>query len=514
MAFVLSIGGAAKDIKAGSLRISWPANGRATAAFTVLSTGATQYRPSLDAEVLITQDGDRIFGGLVDRPRESGLLGGKAGPEIATEISAADFNVYAERRYVYAPKDSPIAAGTLKAQLTTLVADYLAVYGVTLDAGQVDGPTMPEHDYNYTQLDDVLNEWATITAKFGEPYVWRIDAFKVLRMYQPSTAFAPWSLSGDALSDVIGDVTVEQSRDKRNANRVIVLVAPQTQLDRVESFTGDGSTTSFNLQYSVLSARGYVTNAGTVESFGDDVQYPIVPGDTTWTLDRTTGVLTTSGAAPGVGETVSFQFDGQFNGTAIAEDVSAATDPLEKVIKLDAVPPDTTIQAIADGELAKSIYPTKTVRYSTLRAGLRPGMAQNITITRRSINTTSVISEISIRDKFKDRLVYDVTCTIDGSQTNATKTYRQTYKQWNADTRGSATMVAPTPTANSGATVGPAAPNRAVQWNNNGAFGGDASFIFYTDENSVICGDACSITAASFESCSINGQDNHITDPA
>jgi hypothetical protein len=52
-----------------------------------------------------------------------------------------------------------------------------------------------------------------------------------------------------------------------------------------------------------------------------------------------------------------------------------------------------------------------------------------------------------------------------------------------------------------------------VQSNQGGAFYGKASFHFKAAGNSVVIGDGSTITAASFDSCFIAGQNCHITDP-
>jgi len=503
----LSIGGASQSYRVGSLDISRMVNGRCTASFAVRSNDGT-YRPAQDAEVLITEDGTRIFGGLVDGTTETSTLGANMGAyeAISTRVNAVDFNAYAERRYV---KDD-IAAGTLKAALQFLVTNYLSVYGVTLDGSQVNGPTLDALTYDFKLVTDVLNDLMTLTAKVGEAYVWRIDEFKVLKAFQPSTSAAPFDIvDGDGNS--VGDVTV--TPDKHHyANRVIVQVPGKTEANRIERFTGDGSTTTYTLEYTPTQLYGYVTGDEATNLY-ETLTTTDFAGTATWTYDADANTITRSSASP-VGAEIAIRFDGVFNGVGDAQDASWTTNPIERLVRIESLPTNETAQSYAEGLLAKFLAASETVTYQTFGSGLRVGQSQTITVAQRNLDTTAVITEIRSKDYGKggSRLFHTVTVT---AGEYSQEGWLEGYKLWAGDTGGNALPAVST--AGEGTpslTGGPAQPNRSVQFNKDNQFGGDASFIFYTDENSVICGDSCSITAASFESCSINGQDNHITDPS
>lgn len=504
MAVVITIAGVTKTVKKGSLRISQTANGRTTASFAVLSTDGS-YRAALDAEAIVTEGGTRILGGLIDHPSEKGLLQG-ASAAIETSVNVVDFNAYAERRFV----NETIVEGTLKAALTTLVANYLTGYGVTLDAGQVTGPTLPELTYDYRKMTEVLDELATLTADAGEPFVWRIDAFKVLRMYQPSTTAAPFDIIGNAPSEVMGDIEVEETRDQY-ANRIIVKTPSKTEMNRVETFTGDGATTAFPLQYTLFASRGYVTSAGVFETLAI---LPATGG--TWSFDPDTNTLT-RGSAPAAGATITFAFDGTFTGQGLAEDAGeiASVGIWEKVVSVDSVPSDTTAQALAEAYLARSLPVTKKVKYRTLQTGLTVGQTQTITVPRRNIDVTAAISDIVIRDFDPRQLARDVTAIIDAAQTNLGRGWRDVYKQWSGDKSGASTAIAAATTPGTGTPPGgPAGPDTAGQFNNAGVFGGSGQFTFDDDTDCMLVGGGgSSITAGDPRSCQVFGYNNHITDP-
>lgn len=156
----------------------------------------------------------RIFGGNVTTPIESGINGLPITP-INTRIEASDFNSLIDRRYITAS----IPAGTLKAALL-VVEPYLTTYGVSLDPAQVDGPSLPALEYGQVRAADVMTELATLSG-----YLWEIDYDKILRMRQPGSTSAPFTITaGDG--NTVGDVTVAPTRRGAGtvyANRVIVV---------------------------------------------------------------------------------------------------------------------------------------------------------------------------------------------------------------------------------------------------------------------------------------------------
>lgn len=206
MAYVLTINAVTKTIQPGWV-ISAPTNGVGNMRCSVVSADGS-YVPDLDQEIILTDSSVRIFGGFVNNMLERGL-GNIGATPITSEVSAIDFNSIATH-YV---AGGGFAAGTLKAALLILVAQMT---GVTLDAGQVTGPTLPAVDYTGWKFNDILDQLGT----YSGGYIWEIDYNKVLRMYLPGAHAAPFNVAaGDG--NTIGDVKVEWAR-QNYANRVIV----------------------------------------------------------------------------------------------------------------------------------------------------------------------------------------------------------------------------------------------------------------------------------------------------
>lgn len=498
MLFDVTIAGVSKAIQARSFSMSETANGLTSVRFSVISESGT-YRPAIDDDVQISINGVVKFGGLLDRPTEKGLASGSK-PGIVTEISATDYTQFFQRRII---PDGGFPAGYTLGQALTALDAWVTPFGASLDPAQDAGPVLPLLVYKYKDVLAVLNELTTVTGGLGEPYVLKMSPTKVWGMYQASTVAAPFDVLTDNPPQVVGDITIE-SRREGYANRIYLRTPQKSESAREETFTGDGATTTFTPQYTVTKTYGYVTSADVFETLNYGV------GDAaTWTFDAASNGFTRT-SAPALGETVTIKFDGVYTGTATAEDPSVYTDPWERVVDIDDVPNDTTLQALADAELAKRLPLVRSVKYVTFEDGLAVGQQQTINVPRRNINQTGIITDINTRDVGKDVLQREVTVLFD-AQNNLGKSYRDTVKKWNDTGSGASSMAAAVVGAGTPVGVGPGGPDTAVQFNNAGKFGGKSTFTFLKDQNSVVAGGGgSSITATTFESCQVFGYNCHI----
>lgn len=430
--YVVTIAGVTKTLK-GGLSISETANGRNKLSASVFSASGA-YRPAVGAEVLVSEDGTRIFGGNIDTPSEAGV-GGWGVSDIVTTISAVDFNAVADRRFIA----ETIPAGTLKAALIR-VATYLAANGVTLDPAQVTGPTLAEIPFDYVTVTAALNQLSALTN--GE-YVWEIDYFKILRMVQASSTAAPFNVV-DGDRHAIGDITVEPTAGFY-ANRVIVRFSAEARtayayltttgnFANAEHVTIGGQTYTF--QTTLVDAADNVLIGATADDTLNNLIAAITHGPGAGTLYGTATAANASATAyllrPGAmiakaltagaggNSTVStevvanaewvteggtavttFQLgaDASLTNTVQANDLTeqGIQGLWEQVISEPSVFDTTIAQALADSYLAKAIAKPKRVRYKTAQTGIHPGMTQTITIAARNLTGTYVITDVLIR---------------------------------------------------------------------------------------------------------------------
>lgn len=357
----------------GTLRIGAAANARNTLAMTVASTTAT-YWPTLSSEIVVYEDATRLFGGYLTVGRTAGYQRMGLTP-LEHDLEAASFDGYAERRYV----TETIAGGTLKSFLQTL-DNYLTPYGVTLDAAQVNGPTLSAATYDTRLLKDVFDELALLSG-----YVWEIDASKTLRMFQPSATAAPFNLAAGDLSTV-GDVEVAPSQTAY-ANKVYLKIGTPVVVEKTETFTGTGAQSAWVLTYPLVLSRGYITVNGVFETLGIGA---------TWEYTAATNTITRTAAVTN-GHSIVIIYDAQFPMTLTAEDTAEQTARglYEVALSAPEVFDATVGQDLADQALAVRLLRPRTVRYTTLRTGdIKPGQTQTVTLPTRDLTGTWTLTDV------------------------------------------------------------------------------------------------------------------------
>jgi hypothetical protein len=419
------------------VNVQMAANAASTLSADVYSDNAA-FRPAIWDEVILWEEDVKLFAGLIDSIREQAESGW--GTNILTSIDCTDYGALLLRRYVTAT----FSAGTLKALLTTLVSDYLAVYGITLDAAQPDGPTLPALTFTRVRTDDVLNQIAALTSG----YVWQVTVDKTLLMAAPSSAAAPFDIAPDD-GHVVGDVQVSEERTDQYANTVTLVVNGAGTAEASQDFTSDGSQTSFVTDYPApnniqlrypnqLIVDGVVTEP---VSWGDQLPGAHWRWDwATHTLSADDGVtIPAGGKIVTIGQAIAFPFAV----TAQDDDAVAADGPVETILTVDDTMSLSAAHATAEAEVANRLARARTVTYLTRTRGLRVGQLQNITEPYRDLDDAFVLNELRLRLSSLDLGDYSVSAVERATQ----GTWRDTFKQWSGGSTNAAagSVAAPAP---------------------------------------------------------------------
>jgi hypothetical protein len=441
MALVVTIGGVTTTIDEGSLNIAATASGVDRLTCEVTSADGS-VRPAMDAELIVTLDGTRIFGGILDAPEEAGFQSVGLTP-ITTKVTAKDFNIYAEWRLVFLT----IPAGTLKAALTALLP-YLSGYGVTLDPAQVDGPSLPELTYNGKTVAEVFAHLEQLTEY---TFLRNISYAKVLGFYEIGLATAPFDVA-DGDSHVDGDVSIRPKRTGY-ANRVLVF-AGSGQSNVTRRVHADGVTRQWVLQgppavpgapfawTTWVIEEGYTIEDAAhrffllTDRYTSDPNWPGYWDDATltWELDATftwdagIGCPIVNGVIP-TGWYFDFTYLAQWPYIAQADDAAeqAARGVRELSISAADVFDLTVADAMADAELVRRLVSAvRIAKYATYDHGLAPGQVQAIAKSDRHVSANFLITDVVARDVFT-RMRYEVTA-IEGSIKQAS--WRDVYRSW------------------------------------------------------------------------------------
>lgn len=248
-AAVLSVGGSAREMVAGTLHVIQGLNGRSTLRAGVRSLDGS-YIPDQDDEVELEDDSANVlFRGLVSNPDQKWLVPGDA--PLITTIQADDFTALADRRLVTATTTGGVVA---RDAVDYLVTTYLATYGVTRDAGMGTGGTLGALTYRNATVTNVLNDITRLAASAG--WVWRIDEGKVLTAFAPGIGVlpCPWSITAGS-PKITGDITITRSRE-HYANRVILDYKDNTGAEAIATAEDTSEQTAHGIYEAVVQSPG------------------------------------------------------------------------------------------------------------------------------------------------------------------------------------------------------------------------------------------------------------------
>jgi hypothetical protein len=465
--------------------------GVSTLSCDVISVGSPVQRFGVFDVVTIVEDGVTIFAGNVTQTREKGFGGPNiydsgGAPQIVTTITAEDYNRIGERVTV----TETVAAGTtLTAFLTTLVSGYLTGLGVTLDPSQVTGPALPAMSFDLARASEVLSALSDATGG----YLWRIDYDKKLRMWLPGDLSAPFDIDEfDSPAKWTGDVEVETILGDNYANRVTVICAPVTEEAHYEDFTGDGTTDTWDVEWTVLQHRGYVTDdLAAAPDINKTLTTTPYAGSASWTFHPESQTLVREIGPLPLGQIARFTFKGTFAATATAEDAGeiAAHGLYEHVERRSDITTAAAAQALADEILAALLVAgEQTLTYETRMTApnLRAGQSQGIEATARDVSGDYIIRDLRIRAEVPATSDGWLVRSVTAKQTQPlVGKWQSTYHDWLKVGGAGATTSVGGGAVSGG---GPSPPFTSVQFNRDGSFGGDDDFTYDVDSATVMVG--------------------------
>ena len=190
-----------------------------------------------------------LFGGVILQRSFQGRT--PYDPTYQLTLELGDWMTFAD--WCYSTKVYPVAV-TLKQVLADLVTEHLAQYGITLDPGQAEGPTIAAFTWTNKRVADALRELSDRTT-----WVVRIDPAKQLRMFIPGTTTAPVALTEAAPH--CHDVTWRDS-DRTPYNKIVLSCGPGGPSEVAdERHYGDGVTRIFPLFAPFLQVIGALSRS-------------------------------------------------------------------------------------------------------------------------------------------------------------------------------------------------------------------------------------------------------------
>lgn len=364
-------------------------NGRAMSRFSC----EPGYIPDRFQEVVhYAQDGTTpIYGGLVFTRDVGGMAFGVE--SLETAVTTTDFSTYMDWAVTSAVYASPV---TLKTVLTDLVA--ATGNGLTLDAGQVDGPTLAAFSFApNTFVSDAMRQVLSRCAGF----VARVSPTKVLKAFVLGTDAAPQTITDGDLN--CQDVRWRDSAEPA-ANRVILRCGPSSGAFLYTGFrTQAGAASSWQ-----FDVRGY-TSPWTILVAGLFVDVTPVGGggryewdEATYTLHVGTDGVPANGTIFEVSYYVYYPFE--VEAATGASPVVTHRATAEHIIDVPAA-----LEALAV-ELDRVDQSPRELTVTSLEHGWEPGQALTMALASR-LTVTSYITQVTIQLNTDTHWVYRFNAT-------------------------------------------------------------------------------------------------------
>ncbi len=345
------------------------------------------YLPNrLDEVYAYKQDGTTLlFGGIVLHRSFDGMLP-SANPGYC-EVSCVDFFAYTDWCYTEYASDVPV---TVKEVLEALIAEVLTDYGFTLDAGQVDGPSVDAVDWSTgIRVSDALRE---IFDRTG--YVVRVSPDKKIRMFLPGSEAAP-----HALTDAAPHCRSLRwsDPDDMDSNHYILDIGPTGTASRVQEWTADGVDTTWEFDVPIAAYPPLIYVDDGVSPFLGTISEPSGGGQFEIDLAANRLQVGTYGT-PAAGVVLRFGPSTEFGDAIVGYTAqypfrirvgSGSPAIYGRGARPDILEPSIGT-SVAEGLLAQINQSPLTVEVESLDSGWEPGQSLSIALTERVTGTYAI----------------------------------------------------------------------------------------------------------------------------
>jgi len=390
------------------------------ASFSIFST--TTYRPNVYDEVIFYRKGIRRFGGFVQSVQDN--LVGSLDAHILM-VQCVDFNGLLDRVIVAKLYTIPIG-GLGWIIIFDLILVYLTQFGVTFAGFANSGPFLGEVLFHYVTLGQAIAQ----IVQAAPSIVFWIDAYKMAH-YAGAGSAAPQGFGAApyAITDTSQNYQAEGSPSGFSVtpdgtlyrNKQWVLPSANVLSLRVETFTGDGSTTGFFTLY-VLSNPPVVSVNGANQIVGT-LGATLPPGWQWYFIPGGQGVFQRPGDTPlSNSDTLTVAYPNPFAlAISVENDAEIARVGLvEAIVQPQNVFDLTTAESMASGLLAAYCPNVPLVLVFTTNEELdpnwlTPGMTITVQKTIPSVPTQDfTVQEVNSQEEGLRVFRHTVTCRSNG----------------------------------------------------------------------------------------------------
>jgi len=401
MSVVITIGGIThtNDVELFSLNIrNIITRKRDVCSFNVISHSGDEYKPALGQDVVITDNGTRIFAGVITET-ESKPSGFKI---IKHRVSCQDYTRLLDRKLV----PDTFTNQTINSIISDLKSKY---FPSDITIANVNAPIKIKYvSFNYRPLAKCLDDLADMVS-----YDWYIDYNKDIHFFEKNSESAPFNLADDD-GTYDYDSLVIRKDNSQVRNRIIVrggeYLASQTTFD----ISADGIENTFHTRYRFsdfeASVTGQALNVG-INAINNADDYDALHDFNEKLLifkeaDKPSlGASVKMAGKPNLPVIVRVSNDKHIQAMISAEGGSGVYEYLKQ---------DKTINTkegarqLGKAEISAYGATLSEGEFITETSGLRAGQKITIVSTSRGINESFIINKVTITQRTKDDLSYHI----------------------------------------------------------------------------------------------------------
>lgn len=370
-----------------SLTISNKQNGRNTCSFR-LRDRLEGFAPLIGQEVIVEDNGTKIFAGTIDRTRKSIPI---RASEKFFDIECTDFNQLADRHLVPRIFTSQLAGDIVRDIVNTELVDE----GIT-NGGVEDSFIIEKAVFAYVTAAEAFNDLSRITG-----LSWNIDEDKVMNFFDRATNIAPFKIK-EGFGNHRNVVVTRQREQYRNTQ---FLRAGNDITDlRTESFVGDGTRAAFVLKFKVALVPAIKLNSvtktvgirgveGGKDFYWSKFEKEITPDDGATPLVLSDDLdVTYQGFFPIIVKSV--------NSTEVTDraTIEGGTGIYEDIVDDPSIENNELALQKVNGLLRRFGTIPEIVSFQTDQNGLKSGQLLTVELPEFGLNGTFLIDSVDIND--------------------------------------------------------------------------------------------------------------------
>jgi hypothetical protein len=381
---VVTIGGVDRTALIEDITITDSVNSRVdTADFTIEKTPLDSYTPALNAEVIVTRNSVRIFGGVITSIEDE-LVGVNT---IRYRVSCIDYTFFLNRKLVVERYEGV----TINAIIADLVTKYAPTFTTTAVMADIEVASIA---FNRITMSDALKKLADLVN-----YQWYVDYNQDIHFFASDSEPAPFSISdGNYIRDSL-KITKDISQLR---NRVLVQGGEVPGTPSTVELAGNGVTAEFDTKYK-FAERPTVLVDGWAQTVGLDNTDDDGSFDCMWSFNQkylrfTAGNIPPLPTGPAVTNI-------EITGNPLLPILVNVPDPasIAEFGEYEFAITDTNIvsedQAIERGLAELKAYASSIAEgtVETYRFGLRSGQIVRATDALRALDEEFVIQKVQYR---------------------------------------------------------------------------------------------------------------------